>query len=156
ATKAAKPGLLCILVPAKPGLESDRASEGWCCAGSAFHRFGAPTSAQRGATPRPRTSARARSRADGVNTDRIIELCCGSRVLRTSGEAVLTIRARHAAVVLLTCLGVTCGRGGPSEVPPPAVGVLRGANVLLVTIDTLRADRVGAYGSRLGITPALD
>ncbi len=26
-------------------------------------------------------------------------------------------------------------------------GVLRGANVLLVTIDTLRADRVGAYGS---------
>jgi len=34
--------------------------------------------------------------------------------------------------------------------------VLRGANVLLVTIDTLRADRVGAYGSPLGITPTLD
>jgi arylsulfatase A-like enzyme/Flp pilus assembly protein TadD len=28
--------------------------------------------------------------------------------------------------------------------------------VLLVTIDTLRADRVGAYGSPLGITPTLD
>jgi len=28
--------------------------------------------------------------------------------------------------------------------------------VLLVTIDTLRADRVGAYGSPLGLTPTLD
>jgi arylsulfatase A-like enzyme/Flp pilus assembly protein TadD len=28
--------------------------------------------------------------------------------------------------------------------------------VLLVTIDTLRADRVGAYGNRLGLTPTLD
>lgn len=33
---------------------------------------------------------------------------------------------------------------------------LRGANVLLVTIDTLRADRLGAYGSRAGLTPVLD
>ena len=30
------------------------------------------------------------------------------------------------------------------------------ANVLLVTIDTLRADRLGAYGNRNGLTPALD
>lgn len=37
--------------------------------------------------------------------------------------------------------------------PPP--GTLRGANVLLVTIDTLRADRVGAYGATYA-TPALD
>lgn len=37
-----------------------------------------------------------------------------------------------------------------------AAGALRGANLLLVTIDTLRADRVGAYGSRLGLTPTLD
>jgi arylsulfatase A-like enzyme/Flp pilus assembly protein TadD len=35
-------------------------------------------------------------------------------------------------------------------------GVLRGANVLLVTIDTLRADRVGAYGNSAGLTPTLD
>ena len=31
-----------------------------------------------------------------------------------------------------------------------------GANVLLVTIDTLRADRVGAYGNPNGLTPTLD
>ena len=30
------------------------------------------------------------------------------------------------------------------------------ANVLLVTIDTLRADRVGAYGGKAGVTPTLD
>jgi Flp pilus assembly protein TadD len=31
-----------------------------------------------------------------------------------------------------------------------------GANVLLVTIDTLRVDRVGAYGNPNGLTPTLD
>ncbi len=40
-------------------------------------------------------------------------------------------------------------RGGGAA---PAPGVLRGANLLLVTIDTLRADRVGAPG----LTPTLD
>jgi arylsulfatase A-like enzyme/Flp pilus assembly protein TadD len=39
---------------------------------------------------------------------------------------------------------------------PLATGSLRGANVLLVTIDTLRADRVGAYGGTVGLTPTLD
>jgi arylsulfatase A-like enzyme/Tfp pilus assembly protein PilF len=32
----------------------------------------------------------------------------------------------------------------------------RPLNVLLITIDTLRADRVGAYGARTGATPTLD
>jgi arylsulfatase A-like enzyme len=43
--------------------------------------------------------------------------------------------------------------GGIQDLPP---GALRSYNVLLVTIDTLRADRVGAYGQRSGLTPALD
>ena len=43
-----------------------------------------------------------------------------------------------------------------SAAQPLAAGALRGGNVLLVTIDTLRADRVGAYGSPLGLTPAID
>jgi arylsulfatase A-like enzyme/Flp pilus assembly protein TadD len=33
---------------------------------------------------------------------------------------------------------------------------LRGANVLLVTIDTLRQDRVGVYGNPRGLTPNVD
>ena len=48
-----------------------------------------------------------------------------------------------------------CGRQPPANVGV-ASGALRGYNVLLVTIDTLRADHVGAYGSRLGLTPASD
>ena len=35
-------------------------------------------------------------------------------------------------------------------------GSLRGHNLLLVTIDTLRADAVGAYGGRRVPTPTLD
>jgi len=35
-------------------------------------------------------------------------------------------------------------------------GACRGCNVLLVTIDTLRVDRVGAFGSTLGLTPNID
>ena len=64
--------------------------------------------------------------------------------------------AKPAAIVILACASVNCGPRGRSEVEPPAAGILRSANVLLVTIDTLRADRVGAYGSQLGVTPTLD
>lgn len=54
---------------------------------------------------------------------------------------------RSAVVsVLAACCVSGCAKRAP-EVPP---------SVLLVTIDTLRADRVGAYGSRAGLTPALD
>src|SRR5215470_18019251 len=35
-------------------------------------------------------------------------------------------------------------------------GACRGCNVLLVTIDTLRLDRVGAFGSERHLTPTLD
>ena len=37
-----------------------------------------------------------------------------------------------------------------------ASGACRGCNVLLITIDTLRVDRVGAFGGRPGLTPHLD
>ena len=42
--------------------------------------------------------------------------------------------------------------------PPTRIesGACRGCNVLLVTIDTLRTDRVGAFGSQRGLTPNLD
>jgi len=56
--------------------------------------------------------------------------------------------------MLAVALSTACGR--PARVPPVAAGGLRGFNVLLVTIDTLRADHVGAYGSSLGATPTLD
>lgn len=58
--------------------------------------------------------------------------------MKAAGRAMLS--------VLAACVLSSCQKGAP-EVPP---------SVLLVTIDTLRADRVGAYGSPAGLTPALD
>jgi arylsulfatase A-like enzyme/Tfp pilus assembly protein PilF len=40
--------------------------------------------------------------------------------------------------------------------PQLPAAALRGFNVLLITVDTLRADRLGSYGSSAGLTPALD
>jgi arylsulfatase A-like enzyme len=48
----------------------------------------------------------------------------------------------------LTCAGALFVTGCASETPRP--------NVLIVVIDTLRADRLGVYGSTRGLTPFLD
>jgi arylsulfatase A-like enzyme/Tfp pilus assembly protein PilF len=65
---------------------------------------------------------------------------------------------RSASVRLIFCLGcalgVACGRG--QDRPSLAHDQFHGANVLLITIDTLRADRLGAYGNPSGLTPTLD
>jgi len=58
-----------------------------------------------------------------------------------------------AVLALVPALAAGCARGSP---PLLRSGQLRGANILLVTIDTLRRDRLGAYGSTAGLTPALD
>ena len=61
---------------------------------------------------------------------------------------------KHTAIfVLLTLVAAACAR---RDAPPPKDGALAGANVLLVTIDTLRRDRLGSYGNPNGLTPALD
>jgi arylsulfatase len=54
--------------------------------------------------------------------------------------------ARGLAALALALSAGGCGRGG--DAPRP--------NVLLVTIDTLRADRVGCYGAERALTPHLD
>ena len=55
---------------------------------------------------------------------------------------------------------LACGSEAPPVTVPTAQSVSREGlarpDVLLVTIDTLRADRVGAYGDPLADTPALD
>jgi arylsulfatase A-like enzyme len=54
-------------------------------------------------------------------------------------------------------LGIAIMGGRPPGPPPPiAAGALQRANVLLVTIDALRADHVGVYGSAGTMTPAID
>jgi choline-sulfatase len=58
--------------------------------------------------------------------------------------------------LLLVALLVTSTCARPADRGLSSSGSLRGANVLLVTIDTLRQDRVGAYGNPRGLTPNID
>jgi arylsulfatase A-like enzyme/Tfp pilus assembly protein PilF len=55
----------------------------------------------------------------------------------------------------LMVLQIACGRGSPHANAQLESGALARSNVLLITIDTLRADRVGAYSGG-PLTPALD
>ncbi len=56
----------------------------------------------------------------------------------------------------MLALALPLGCAPRQAAPPLESGHLRGGNVLLVTIDTLRRDRLGAYGSAKGLTPTLD
>ena len=67
----------------------------------------------------------------------------------------MSVRTACALGAALTILALSCARP-PTPAPTPAAAVLPRANVLLVTIDTLRVDRVGAYGGVAGATPTLD
>jgi arylsulfatase A-like enzyme/Flp pilus assembly protein TadD len=58
-----------------------------------------------------------------------------------------------ATVVLVSVMAGACAGRHRTAITS---GALPGASVLLVTIDTLRADRVGAYGYGGGLTPTLD
>ncbi len=68
------------------------------------------------------------------------------------------MKVRGAAVALLiaAAVGIWWFAGSSRSRQDLPAGALRGYNVLLVTIDTLRADRVGAYGNTTGLTPTLD
>ena len=50
----------------------------------------------------------------------------------------------------------TVGCGRAADQAAPAATQVRADNLLLITIDTLRADAVGAYGAAAARTPALD
>ncbi|HTK29848.1 MAG TPA: sulfatase-like hydrolase/transferase [Vicinamibacterales bacterium] len=55
------------------------------------------------------------------------------------------------AAALLPLVACGTARNAASDAP-----LARARTIVLVTIDTLRLDRVGAYGSTRGLTPALD
>jgi arylsulfatase A-like enzyme len=72
-----------------------------------------------------------------VSTPRIVLVVLAALAVIAAGVGVMRIRRAKSTA-------------------PIASGTLRGANVLLVTIDTLRADRVGAYGNTRALTPTID
>jgi arylsulfatase len=53
--------------------------------------------------------------------------------------------ARAAGRLALALMLVACG----TQAPPPR-------HLVLISVDTLRADHLGAYGNRFGLTPAID
>lgn len=53
-------------------------------------------------------------------------------------------RGRLLALLLIACCGVGCGRPAPPR------------DLILITVDTLRADRLGSYGYAAARTPAID
>ena len=78
-----------------------------------------------------------------------------------TGSGQHTPGARSRCALALTLVAVVtvlaaCVRRGETDGAFTPAGALRGWNVLLITIDTLRADRVGAYGSSRGLTPTID
>ena len=68
--------------------------------------------------------------------------------LRAFAPGFTAVLAALAAVSLAAC------RGEPPPASSPAETA--GRPIILVTVDTLRADRLGSYGSAKGLTPALD
>src|SRR5438094_2790484 len=64
------------------------------------------------------------------------------------------IRSPQYRVLVALLLASACS--GTADRSLASSGSLRGANVLVITVDTLRRDRVGAFGSRSGLTPNID
>ncbi len=56
---------------------------------------------------------------------------------------------------MLIAVVATAGCRGPADAPP-AASPSAARNLVLITIDTLRADRVGAYGYGAARTPTMD
>jgi len=82
----------------------------------------------------------------------------GSRGSTGSLGSLGSTRSISAISALIVVIAIASGfwvwrRAAP---PPIASGVCSRCNVLLLTIDTLRSDRVGAFGSTRGLTPTLD
>lgn len=79
--------------------------------------------------------------------------------MRGSRGSNIDRRSRRLLVISLVAgvaCAASCRRAAEPAHTPIAPGALRGSNVLLVTVDTLRADRVGAYGSTRGVTTSID
>ena len=83
----------------------------------------------------------------------------GARDQRTRGrfedhqrqaEHMRASRWRAASAAALVFILGAC-QSSPPPAAPLTSGALQGASVLLVTIDTLRRDRLGAYGGRPGL-----
>lgn len=70
----------------------------------------------------------------------------------SSDSKARSVKALTVAALTLCAVVSACGGGSAPAVPAPAAA----PNVLLITIDTLRADALGAYGNARASTPWMD
>lgn len=81
----------------------------------------------------------------------VVRFAPSFKIRRRWPTAAFALLLAGAVVVSVTAAG-SSRRLGPPQTPPP-----KGApNLLLVTMDTTRADRLGAYAGPPGLTPNLD
>jgi choline-sulfatase len=81
----------------------------------------------------------------------------GSQILKLTASGVRHPRSQHkfelrsiCALAALLAASSVCSSGAMGAPPQ------RGPNIVIVTLDTTRADRMGFLGSNLGLTPNLD
>ena len=65
-------------------------------------------------------------------------------------------QVRHLRRLALTLAAVASATACQRQPPPAAADRFAGAPIVLISIDTLRADHLPAYGYRGGSTPAID
>jgi arylsulfatase A-like enzyme/tetratricopeptide (TPR) repeat protein len=68
----------------------------------------------------------------------------------------MTVRFSPVSCLVVVMSAAIAFAAGCGRDPEPDAAPAARPNVLLVTIDTLRADHVGSYGARNGATPVLD
>jgi arylsulfatase A-like enzyme/Tfp pilus assembly protein PilF len=72
-----------------------------------------------------------------------------SRSTKFSGDKLFFMSViRRLACIVWLAAGAFAGAGAAPNIIPP--------NIILITVDTVRADRMGFLGSKLGLTPNLD
>jgi len=82
-----------------------------------------------------------------------------ARATLASRATTMSVAAVAAALVLFAASGGALDAiASRSDVPPaaPAASPAAGENVILISIDSLRADHLGAYGYRRDTSPAMD
>jgi arylsulfatase A-like enzyme/tetratricopeptide (TPR) repeat protein len=76
----------------------------------------------------------------------------------TTSSTIMQSHSRHIFTTILLLFVLSCGPADDGAPAGPVASVLDTAprNVLLITLDTTRADRIGCYGHSDARTPALD
>jgi choline-sulfatase len=90
-------------------------------------------------------------------SDRSLAPVAGRAILRSAQPPARRLLLLAVALLLVAATDCTprlpaAGAARPGEEPPHS----RGANLLLVTLDTVRADHLGCYGYTAAETPTLD